>query len=282
MPPPVNVLVAGATGALGRRVVDALVGRGHAVRALSRRGDDAVPTHVGDVTRPETLAGACDGIDVVVSTVGASVQPTWGWPEQTFEAVDHRGNLALLEEARAAGVRRFVYVSVHGDYPPLAYVEAHERAARAVEASGLEAVIVRPTGYFSALRALFDAARWGLGVVVAGGAAVSNPIDDADLAEVIADAVDGEPGTVDVGGPEVLTRREMSRIAFEVLGKRPILLPVPAWVLRATAALLAPLNPRLAGMLRFYAHVLTHDLVAPARGRATLRERMTSWRDAPT
>ena len=74
------MLVAGATGSLGRRVVDRLRQRGVRVRVLSRRagpsaaaGDAGIEAFRGDVLVPASLAGSCDGVDAVISCLGASL-----------------------------------------------------------------------------------------------------------------------------------------------------------------------------------------------------------------
>src|SRR5208282_2869231 len=89
---PLTVLVVGATGSIGRLVVDEAIRQGHAVRALVRDPDKArqLPTKaqiiIGDVTRPETLPGAVDGIDAVVFTLGSD-----GAGKVGAESVDYGG-----------------------------------------------------------------------------------------------------------------------------------------------------------------------------------------------
>jgi len=198
-----TILVAGATSALGRALISELLRRGHEVRGLSRgHGTDGIAWHRGDVRDRASLEGCCDGVDVVISSVGAPVWPMWMWPETTFEETDHQGTRNLVDVASSAGVRKFVYVSVFGEYPnDLEYVAAHERAVSAIRDSEMTHTIVRPTGFHSALTFTVDLARWRLGVVVGGGRARSNPIADADLALACADAIDHpEAGTRPVAG----------------------------------------------------------------------------------
>ena len=272
-----TVLVAGATGRLGRPLVAELAARGLRVRALARdagrhlRMPGAAEHRAADVTRPGTLRGACDGVDAVISCVGAPL--SLGLGDRTpHEAVDFRGNLALLEEARRAGVRRFVYVSVFGgrDLRALAYADAHERFADALAASSLDWAVVRPTGYFSFLRELLVMAHAGRGVVVAAGDAVTNPIHEADLAAFCADALEGAERDLPVGGPRSHTRREMVEMAFRALGSVPRVRSVPAWALRLGARTLRPVNPRVAALVRFGVEVSLRPVVAPAFGERTL------------
>ena len=97
-----KVLVAGATGYLGGFVVKALKESGYRVRALGRT--EAKLTHladfiderfVGEVTRPDSLAGICSDIDFVFSSIGITRQRDG----VTYEAVDYQGNKNLLDAA---------------------------------------------------------------------------------------------------------------------------------------------------------------------------------------
>ena len=90
----------------------------------------------------EEQSGACEGAGVVFSSVGASILPALGAGWRSYSAVDVTANKNLLEAARAAGVGRFVYVSVCGAprFPKIAYLNAHERVV------GLAGEIVEPAG----------------------------------------------------------------------------------------------------------------------------------------
>src|SRR5208282_4366334 len=87
-----TVLVIGATGSIGRLVVDEALGQGYAVRALVRNSSKAVPLPraaqviIGDVTRPDTLSGAVDGVDAVMFTLGSDSMGKIG-----AETIDYGG-----------------------------------------------------------------------------------------------------------------------------------------------------------------------------------------------
>lgn len=168
-----TVLIAGATGYLGRYAVQAFKHAGYRVRALARReqklalpGAGLAPAisdcideiHIGDVTRPETLRGIRKGIDVVFSSVslmGAKSKHTW-------RDVDYLGNRNILNEARKSDVAKFVFISVFNaaQLMHVPMVKAHEDFAAELAASGLAHTVIRPTGYFSDLGAFLQMAQY--------------------------------------------------------------------------------------------------------------------------
>lgn len=269
-----QVLVAGGTGVLGREVVRELAGRGHDVRVCARRpGPEGV---VADVMRPETLKGLCDGVDVVVSTVGGSLDIRKVRDRTSYDSVDHLGNRALLEEAERAGVRRFVYVSVFSTpkLRRLEYVAAHVRFEEALRESCLEWGVVRPTGVFAFFLEVLNMASKGRAVVLGDGSARTNPVHEADVAATVADAVAAEDRAVerDMGGPDTLSRREIAETAFRAVGREPRITGTPPGALRAAAAMFLPMNPRLSALLRFGTEVSMIDAVAPAVGTRRLED----------
>jgi uncharacterized protein YbjT (DUF2867 family) len=225
---------------------------------------------VADALDPPSLAAAVEGVRAVFSCLGASVQPALGHGRASYGDVDTPANCNLIAAASREKVTRFAYVSVAGaaSMMHLDYVRAHERVVEALRASGLAYAVVRPTGFFSMLEEAFlpFAAR---GSVPYFGDLDqrSNPIHDDDLAAVCADAVARDDfGEREVGGPEVLSRREVIEAAFAAVGKPPRLRRVPTAMVRAMSTLATPFHPRIAHILRFFVHVMTHDAIAPAHG----------------
>lgn len=280
---PTRILVAGASGALGRLIVAELQARGHTVRAAVRRPGSLPSTasrevRTLDALKPGACKGLCDGVDAVVSTVGASVSPSPLVGYRPYTRVDAVASAALIDEARRAGVRRFVYVSLAGGDTSrtLNYAEGHERVVDALAKSTLPATVLRPTGFFCAMTALVDFAHRGVVPVFGDGSARTNPIAEQDLALAAAAAVDDPtPGLsqVSLGGPDIFSRRQIALLAFESLGKRPRLIPTPVWLANAGATVAHPFNPRFAHFTRFAAHVMTHDCLAPCVGTRRLVDR---------
>ena len=193
--------------------------------------------------------------------------------EDTAVTIDVVANANLLESAKRSGVKRFVYLSAHAGpgYDHTRYMRAHIEVEDRIRLSGLTYSFVRPTGVFSALGDLVTMARMGFGSVAGDGRAKANPIHPLDVAQIIADAVDDGPEAIEAGGPEVLTREEVMRVAFDVVGKKPRIMHVPRGVFRMSSAMMRLVHPRLSDMLEFVAFVTTTDSVAPIMGQRTLR-----------
>ena len=153
---PSTIVVAGATGFLGRHIAKALVDGGHKVIALGRDPQKAasVPelegleARRGDVTDPSSLTGVLEGADAVVGAVQFPNHPI-EVPRKglTYDRYDRQGTENLIEEAKRAGVKRYVYLSGAGARvtSDKTWYRAKGLAERAIEDSGLEYAIVRPS-----------------------------------------------------------------------------------------------------------------------------------------
>jgi uncharacterized protein YbjT (DUF2867 family) len=152
---PMTVLVVGATGSVGRLVVNEALRRGHAVRALSRSADKAhkinaaAEVTIGDVTRPDTLSAAVQGVDAIVFTHGSD-----GLGKAGAETIDYGGVRNVLGALGSQKNVRIVLMTAigvtdrTGSYNRT--TEAHDwkrRSERLVRASGLPYTIMRP-GWF--------------------------------------------------------------------------------------------------------------------------------------
>ncbi len=272
-----RVLVAGATGYLGGFVAQELKARGYFVRALARSPKKLDPLRdsldeivTGEVTRPETLEHVCDGIDVVFSSIGITRQKDG----LTFRDVDYQGNKNLLDAALQAGVQKFVYVSaVNGAHlRHLDIVDAHEAFVDELEASGLAHTVVRPTGYFSDMREIFEMARKGRVWLIGSGTSRINPIHGADLAVVCADAIESRESEIAAGGPHTTTWREAATLAFEVLGRPKKVSCLPAWLIWPVVRLVRLFNRHQGELLAFFTTMATTDVVAPETGTRTLEQ----------
>lgn len=273
-----RILVAGASGHLGRYIVAELKRQNHWVRALTRNpirpikhADDVVG---GDLNLISSLHAACGSIDVIISAAGSSVSPSLSKKEPDYQTVDYWGNRNLLSVAGNSGIKRFIYVSVYNTpgLQHLDYVLAHTRFADELARSGLSYAIIQPTGFFSAFNAILDLAKSGFAPLIGNGSALTNPIHEEDLASVCVDAIDGDNRRISVGGPEILSRRQIFELAFEALDKKPRFIKVPAAMVSAQARFVALFDQRLAQLTAFLQAVSQVDVVAPTYGTRRLTE----------
>ena len=238
------------------------------MKTLSR---SAQPGNHASVDAAAGVSGVCEGIETVFSALGASVALS-AKESRGYRDVDTCANLNLIAEARRARVRRFVYVSAHlgPGYAHTAYIRAHEEVVEAVRDSGLSYTIVRPTGIFTALDDLLGMARQGFGVVIGSGKARANPVHPQDVAQLCLDCLDSGPLEISIGGPEILTRRQIVETAFEALGRQPRIWSIPAGVMHFGGKVLGLANRRKAELLEFAVAVSTSDSVAPTTARRFL------------
>lgn len=201
-----SIVVTGATGTIGRHVVDQLAGAGHPVRAVSRRPADAalpggVEVHAADLTRPDTLAAALEGATALhlIAIAGDDYRVLETAPE-------------LVDAAVRAGVKRITVLT--GSDEELTVV-------RAVEASGVDWTHVRPLEFMANKLGWAGSIR-AEGVVRSGFADhASALVHEADVGAVIAAALtgDGHAGqTYTPTGPESLSRLDAARVIAEVAG----------------------------------------------------------------
>jgi len=280
-----RVLVAGATGYLGKFVVKAFKAQGYHVRVLTRSEerlyaagpftapglckDDMHDVFIGEISKPETLKGMLDNIDLVFSCVGISRQRDG----LTFEQVDYQCNKNLIDLCEGSSVKRFTYVSMQGadNIMQLAITKAHEKVVEALKQSSLEYRIVRPCGYFSDMGVVFDMAKKGRVYLVGDGSNKMNPLHGRDLAKACVEVSEGNELEVEVGGPDILTQRETAELAFEVVGKPIRITVIPMWVAWALVKFIRLLSTQFGDLAEFIVTAGEIDGVGPQRGTTTLR-----------
>jgi uncharacterized protein YbjT (DUF2867 family) len=273
-----RVLVAGATGYLGRYVVKEFKKQGYWVRALARSADklenlqdEVDEAFIGAVTDPASLDGICRDIDIVFSSIGITKQKD----NLTYLDVDYQGNMNLLEEATKEGVSKFIYISVlNADkMSHLKGIQAKLKFTEALKESGLDYLVVYPNGFFSDMLEYLTMAKQGRGYLFGSGECRINPIHGEDLAAVCVNGAGGEEKEIDVGGPDVFTHNEILALAFESVGKPVKITRIPIWlrnVLLTTLRLFT--SVKTYGPLEFFMTVLAMDLVAPTYGNHHLKD----------
>ena len=200
-------LVAGGTGLAGRAVVAELVRRGAAVRVLSRRGGTGNGARhvVGDLVSGDGLAAALDGVDVVIDTTEGKTR--------SARAVFTTGATNLLAAAEAAGASRAVLLSiVNVDRCSFAYYRAKTAQEQVYRDARVPTHVVRATQFHDFVP-MICAPVARVGLIPAFTHTRFQSIDTSDVARALVDAAEqSRPATEPtvVGGPEVLTMREMA------------------------------------------------------------------------
>jgi len=282
-----RVAVLGATGFVGRAVVPELA-RANDVVAVSRSGNAPGGAEVravaADVADPEAVARALDGVDVVLYLVHSL-------GEADFAGVDRRAAENVAREAERAGVRQIVYLGGLGD--DRADLSPHLRSRRetaAALASGsvpvttLRAAVVvgRGSAAFDTVVALVDrlpamiAPRWL--------STPTQPIALADVVRYLADVAGREETlgeSYDVGGPDVLTYRQMIEEIARLRGRRRPILEVPVLSPRLSSYWLHLVTPVRAGVARPLVEGLRNPTVMrEQRIRELIPFRLTTFAEA--
>jgi NADH dehydrogenase len=261
------ILIAGGTGFVGSAIVRELAKRGKPVAALTRNPESAlgrfpgldVQLRKGDVTEPASLRGALPGIEAIVGCQQFPNSPIENPGKgYTFEAVDAQGTENLVSAAKAGGVNRYVYLSGAGAAPGgRHWFKAKWRAETAVMDSGMTYTILRPSWVYgpedNALNRFIRMARFSPFVPQIGdiGKQQMQPVFVDDVARVVADSLDNaatENRIFELGGPEVLSMKEVVATALETAGRKRIILATPAGLMKLAASVLQflpgrPLTP---------------------------------------
>ncbi|MCP4213357.1 MAG: SDR family oxidoreductase [bacterium] len=272
-----KALVAGATGYLGRYIVKELKKQGYWVRALVRNEGKVADlkecideVYIGEVTLPESLENICEGIDVVISSVGITRQKDG----MTFMDVDYQGNKNLLDAALAHKVSKFLYVSVINAHkiPGLKIIQAKERFVAALKESGIDYAVIRPTGFFSDMLEFLKMAKKGKVFLFGKGNHKMNPIHGADLAEVCVSAIDRSDREMEVGGPETLTFRRIAETAFGALNREAKISCAPMWLISPLLSLMRIFtSSKTYGPIEFQVKAMTMDAIGKTYGKETLK-----------
>jgi uncharacterized protein YbjT (DUF2867 family) len=252
------IVVTGAAGHVGHHIVETLIDRGHSVRAMvhspekaqRRLGDLAVEIVRGDVTDPATLAAALTGAEAVVHLVAIAIERAG----LTYEDINYRGTLNVLEAARAAGITRFIYLGQIGSSPdvPYRFLKTKGMAQAAVTQSETEWTVVRPSVVFGPTDEFANVLARLLRItplifpVPGDGQAKFQPIFAGDVATICALCLE-DPETVggvyEVGGPDVLTFDQILERVMTTIGARRLTLHVPVPILRPVVGLMEAVVP---------------------------------------
>lgn len=250
------VAVTGASGFVGRHIVDQLVARGHRPRVLLRDPahrpflhPEACDVVAGSLADRPALQSLAAGAAAVIHLVGIIVERG----SATFTRIHVDGTRALIDAARDAGVPRFVHMSALGarDEPGATpYHRTKARGEAVVQASKLSAVVLRPS-FISGkgnqpIAVLARLHRFAPVVPLFGdGTFPVQPmwIGDAALAFALAAEGRGAPGTYELAGPSAIPYSEFVRAIGRACGHPRPLVPIPLALVRFMARLFDVLGP---------------------------------------
>ncbi|MEM8896626.1 MAG: SDR family oxidoreductase [Bacteroidota bacterium] len=267
-----KIIIAGSTGYLGRHLVTELQNHNISFQAIARsekklQDMGLSPEQIikAEVTDPTSLNGRLEGTDVLISTVGITRQKDG----LTYMDVDYQANMNLLNEAKKAGIKKFIYVSViNGEkMRHLKIMEAKERFVDELKASGLAYLIVRPNGFFSDMKDFLQMAQKGKVYLFGHGNHKLNPIHGIDLAKAIIEAMDTQQDELIVGGPDILTQNEIAEMALKIWMRPVKIIHFPDWVQKVFTLLMRLFtSSKTYGPIEFFLEMMSQDNIAPRHG----------------
>ena len=253
-----SVCMLGGTGFVGRHIARLLCARNIAVRIPTRDADKArqalggLPVEIvsADVHDAAQLAKLFEGVDAVINLVGI-LHEQGG---QTFQRVHVELPRKVIEAARLAGVGRLLHMSALNAAAdgPSAYLRSKGTAEMAVQASGLQTTLFRPSVIFGAgdsfLTLFAKLAKWAPVLPLACADSKFQPVWVADVAQVFVHSLDDASSIgqrYDLCGPKVYRLRELVLLAAACRGLRPLIVPLPNTVAYLQASLLELLPVKL-------------------------------------
>lgn len=269
-PPTRPVLVVGATGFLGGKVVDALLAHGKDVRALVRPSTDAtqlenrgVQIARGDMLELDSLVAAMQDADAVISTAAGYTRGG-----RNAADVDTIGNANLAEAASRTGVRRFVLTSIlTSDLTPGVPHFWHKKVAEdELERRGVPFVALRPGAFLDQV-----ATMAGNPTVTGSLGWLGRPtvpltfVHTSDLAAHLAAAVDADTSDgerIDIGWNRPVSVREVAALMGDSAGRKIRVWAVPSVVGRAAAVVVGRYKPVVADMAAMFSWFDTGRYVA--------------------
>jgi uncharacterized protein YbjT (DUF2867 family) len=263
-----RICVLGATGTVGRALVPVLAARGHEVVAASRHPPDRLPAGARGVAA-DVLGGS--GLEEALAGADVAVYLVHSLGAGDFEARDRQAAAKAAAAARAAGVRRIVYL---GGIYPVGALSPHLASRREtgevlagegvpVTTLGAAAVIGTGSASFEIVRALVD--RLPVMLCPRWVSTKTQPIALRDVVEYLAELCEREEASgraFEAGGPEAMTYREMIERVAAIRGKRRLLVDVPVLTPWLSALWLRLVTPAGAGVAMPLVEGLRNETIA--------------------
>ncbi len=254
-----RVAIIGGTGFVGAYLTRALLEAGHEVSLLVRPGSESkvsedVRATAGDLSSEAALRATMEGCSAVIYNVGILREfPSRGI---TFEDSQYRGLVRTVEAARAVEIKRLLLMSANGvKKPGTRYQETKRRAEEHAFQSGMDVTVMRPSVIFGdplgkmefatqlfrdMVKPPVPAVGFFSGRNPETGALLMSPVHVEDVASAFVVALEDDATigkTYALGGPEVLSWKEMLRRIGSASGRRKWILPMPTYLMRLAATL---------------------------------------------
>ena len=273
-------LVVGATGLLGMEICRRVAAASGSLRALVRNSSDPAKQNSlkqlgaelveGDLKDRSSLDRACQGANVVITTPTAISSRQEG---DTFQSVDLEGQMHLIDAARGANVKQFIFISASGNFPaednPL--IQAKRAVEEHLQQSGLTYTIVRPSLFMEIWLSPhlgFDFQN-GKATIYGRGENKISYISLYDVADFVANVVTNSASrnaVVELGGPEAIPPSEVVRVFEQIAGRSFEVQFVPDEALEARkAAASNPVEQTFAALMLGAAHGDEIDMENTAR-----------------
>ena len=256
------ILIVGVTGVLGRETARQLLTTGHKIRGLTRNPDRAADMKElgaeivqGDLIDRASLEKACKGVDAVF----ACAHQLMGTGKYKSEAVDGEGHLALIDAAKAAGVKHFVYTSAQHASPdhPTDFFRTKAKIEDYLKASGLSYTILRPPAFMEwHVHNLLGAAilTTGKTTIFGSGNNPTNFMAGRDVAHIAVIALTDprlQNRVIEMGGPDNVTKNQIAETYGRFSGKTPKVTHVSTGMMKIMAPIMRPFQPVISRLMSF-------------------------------
>uniref|UniRef100_A0A0C9RQ01 TSA: Wollemia nobilis Ref_Wollemi_Transcript_4234_1550 transcribed RNA sequence n=1 Tax=Wollemia nobilis TaxID=56998 RepID=A0A0C9RQ01_9CONI len=241
---PTSILVVGATGTLGRQIVRKALDEGYDVRCMVRPRpspadflrDWGATVVNADLSKPETIPATLVGIHTIIDCAT-------GRPEEPIRTVDWEGKVALIQCAKAMGIQKFIFFSIHNceKHPEVPLMEIKRCTEKYLQESGLNYTVIRLCGFMQgligqyAVPILEDKAVWGTDAPTRIAY-----MDTQDIARMTFTALRNEKTNktfLTFAGPRAWTSAEVISLCERLAGQDARVTTVPVGVLRFTRQL---------------------------------------------
>ncbi|MFC4778262.1 SDR family oxidoreductase [Paenibacillus sp. GCM10023252] len=251
-----RVLVVGATGSLGGKVVKELLTRGKQVRALVRPGSDASSLEAqgveivrGDLTLPETLAPALNGMDALITTaIGYSGRRRG----DSLSSVDDHGNRNLVDAAAKAKLRLFVFTSILAADRALDVPHFHQKklVEDYLKEKQVPFVSLRPGGFLDTLLTAEAVRKGTIRTMISPDASASTILSE-DVARALVMALDHEQAhgqIIDLGAKPSVSIGQLAALLSKELKREIKTSTPPPWLAKLLFSFIGLFNPMVKGL----------------------------------